>query len=129
MQKNFPPDSTGNATGVQLQLPMLTHYDGPRLLPMHLVAGVSGFRGAVRLCWEQRIRPRMTQAQLAEEAGLYCSHVSDYLSADPTRRDLPAHCIQAVEVACGNRAITQWMVLQAQLTIAEQDDAPREAAA
>lgn len=105
---------------MQLNLPMLMHYDGPRLISQEVLAGVRTYREAVRLCWELRTRRNMTRRALAEESGLYASHVSDYLSEDETRRDLPAKHVPAFEVACGNRAITQWLAMQAHLTILEQ---------
>ena len=103
----------------QLTLPMLTVYEGPRLVPADVVAACKTYRDAVRMCWNLKPRTRMTRAQLAEETGCYASHVTDYLSEEPTRRSLPAEHIQAFEVACGNRLITQWMAAQAHFTILE----------
>jgi hypothetical protein len=96
----------------QLELHLLTVYNGPRLVPAHLVEQCKTFREAVRLCWAQRTRVNLTRARLAEEAGLYASHVTDYLSPEEVRRELPAKKIDAVERVLGNRAITQWMLLQ-----------------
>lgn len=96
----------------QLALPMLTVYDGPRLVDDRLVRQCATYRQIVRLCWEQRTRRNLTLRLLAEEAGLYASHVSDYLSDQEDRRELPAKYIDAVERTLGNRAITQWHLLQ-----------------
>jgi hypothetical protein len=57
---------------------------------------------------------------LADEAGLYASHVSDYLSEQDCKRELPAKHINGFELACGNRMVSQWLASQAQLTIMEQ---------
>lgn len=105
---------------MQLNLPMLTYYAGPRLISQEVLAGVLSYREAVRVCWELRNRRHLTRRVLAEEAGLYASHVSDYLSDQDEKRELPAKHIAAFEVACGNRAISQWLARQANLTILEQ---------
>ena len=103
----------------QLQLPMLTVYSGPRLLDHDTVAAARSYRDAVRLCWDCRTRKNLPKTLLATEAGCYASHVTDYLSADEKRRDLPAKHIAGFEVSCGNRAISQWLAAQANLTILE----------
>jgi hypothetical protein len=104
----------------QLSLPMLTVYTGPRLIDMELIDACRSYREAVRGCWEMRTRRHLTQRLMAEEAGLYASHVSEYLAEDPRKRDLPARHINDVEIACGNRFINQWLSRQANLTILEQ---------
>lgn len=114
---------------MQLQLPMLTYYAGPRLVPVDVVAGLATYRDAVRMCWQLRLRTSLTKRVLAEEAGLYASHVSDYLSALDSKRELPAKHVPAIEVACGNRVITQWLVRQANLTLMEQFIQPQQVAA
>jgi hypothetical protein len=114
---------------MQLQLPMLTYYTGPKLVPLEVVAGVPTYREAVRLCWQMRLRTSLTRRALAEEAGLYASHVTDYLSAEHSKRELPARHIAAMEVACGNRVITQWLAMQANLTILETFIQPHQVAA
>ena len=59
----------------QLMLPMLTVYSGPRLVSAEVLAGVLTYREAVRSCWQLRTRRQLTQRALAEEAGLYASHL------------------------------------------------------
>lgn len=105
----------------QLTLPMLTVYKGPRIVDEHLVRQCTTYRQIVRLCWDQRTRRNITLRLLAEEAGLYASHVSDYFSERDDRRELPAKYIDRVERVLGNRAITQWHILQVQRTDAEID--------
>ena len=105
---------------MQLNLPMLTYYQGPRLVAPDVIAAVLSYREAVRVCWDLRTRRNLTKARLAEEAALYASHVSDYLSANDDKRELPAKRIAAFEEACGNRVISQWLARQANLTILEQ---------
>lgn len=103
----------------QLQLPMLTVYTGPRLISQDVVAACKTYRDAVRMCHQLRTRTRMTNRQLAEEAALYASHLTDYLHEAADRRDLPAKCITEFEISCGNRCISQWLASQANLTILE----------
>lgn len=104
----------------QFALPMLTYYDGPRLMAVALIEECPSYREAVRRCWANRTRPRMTKRQLAEETGCYASHITDYLSEDPAKRDLPAKHIADFETACGNRFISQWIARQSQLTVLEE---------
>ena len=108
---------------------MLTYYAGPRLVPLDVVASATTYRDAVRLCWQMRLRTSLTRRALAEEAGLYASHVTDYLSVEESKRELPAKHIAAMEVACGNRMITQWLAMQAKLTILETFIQPQQVAA
>lgn len=105
---------------MQLNLPMLTYYVGPRLIDAEIVSACRTYREACKACWDMRTRRHMTKRFLAEAAGLYASHVSDYLSDDETKRELPAKHINAVEIECGNRFISQWLARQANLTILEQ---------
>ena len=105
---------------MQLHLPMLTVYEGPRLVEPSQILAIQSYREAVRLCWELRTRKQLTKRMLAIDAGLYPSHVSDYISEDPSKRELPAKHVAAFEVQCGNRVISQWLAAQAHLTIMEQ---------
>ena len=104
----------------QLRLPMLTYYTGPQLVDPQQVMLVKTYREAVRACWALRTRKHLTMRLLAAGAGLYPSHVSDYLSGDASKRELPAKHINAFEIECGNRLITQWMNLQAGLHVLEE---------
>lgn len=104
---------------MQLNLPMLTYYNGPRLVSQEVVAAVLTYREAVLTCWDLRTRRGMTKAVLAEEVGLYASHLSDYLNPHPNKRELPAKHIAKFEESCGNRVISQWLAKQANLTILE----------
>jgi hypothetical protein len=106
--------------GEQLRLPMLTQYSGPQLVNPEVVRAAATYRLAVLGCWNLRIRRKMTRRLLAEETGMLPSHLTDYLADDADRRDMPAKYIQAMEVACGNRFISQWLAMQANLTILEQ---------
>lgn len=103
----------------QLGLQFLTHYDGPGLVDSKAVSSCQTYRQAVRTCWIMRKRTHMTRRQLAEETGCYPSHITDYLSDDDKRRELPAKHIDGFEIACGNRLITQWLTDRAHLTILE----------
>jgi hypothetical protein len=114
---------------MQLLLPMLTYYEGPRPVSPEVLAGVLTYREAVRVCWQLRTRRNMTQRVLAEESLLYASHVTDYLSDKDAKRELPAKHVAAFEVACGNRVISQWLAREAHLTILEQFLEPKRATA
>lgn len=113
---------------LQLTLPMLTWYDGPRLVPAEVVHSAMSYRDAVRGCWNLRARRGMTRRQLAEEVGVPASHLTDYLSDKPDKRDMPAKYIERFELACQNRFVTQWFAVQAKLTILEQVLEERRAA-
>lgn len=107
----------------QLPLRLLCRLDAPSVVPPDVIARIPDYRAAVRFCWLHRRRSKMTKAQLAEEAALYAPHVTCYLS-DPTlqrkhQRDLPGSGIKGFEAACGNTAISQWLAMQAQLTVIE----------
>lgn len=104
----------------QMQLPLLCRLDAPAVVPPSAVAQCSSYRDAVKLCWHLRIRRNLTQAVLAEEAGLYTSHVSWYLRDGKRQRDLPGYAVRGFETACGNTAITQWHNLGAKLTVVEE---------
>lgn len=108
----------------QLQLQMLTVYDGPQLVDREVVMACKTYRDAVRACWElgKRKRPGYTMRQLAEDIGCYPAHVTDYLHRDdkPSRRDLPARCIVAFESQMGNRFVSQWIASRARLAVIDE---------
>lgn len=112
----------------QLALPMLSVYSGPRMVDVAVLGTITTYREACRQCWALRTRPRMTARQLAEETGCYPSHISDYLSADDKKRDLPARHIADFEVACGNRLVSQWLARRSELTVLEELGLKRAAA-
>jgi len=105
---------------MQLTLPMITYYEGPRLVSQEVLDAILTYRDAVRACWDLRTRRNLTKRALAEKVGCYASHLSDYISEDPSKRELPAKHVAAFEVECGNRVITQWLNKQAHVTILEQ---------
>lgn len=91
------------------------------VVPPQVIRGVPDYRHACRLAWRlARQQRRLTQAQLAELAGLYPSHVSGYFSARPDRRELPARCVAQVERVLGNTVISQWLAWQAGVTVLEE---------
>ncbi len=112
----------------QQSLPFLTVYTGPRLVDLEVVDACPSYRDAVRACWEFRTRPQMTRRLLASEVGLYPSHLTDYLSGDPAKREMPAKYINDFEIACGNRMVSQWLARRSNLTILEQYTQQRRAA-
>lgn len=98
------------------------------VLPPEVVMGLRSYRHACRMAWRLR-NPRITQRSLAELAGLYPSHVSDYFSLHEHRRELPAKCVAAVERVLGNTTISQYLAQQSCLTVLEEIQAVRRAAA
>lgn len=105
---------------MQLILPMLTVYTGPRFVGASVINAIKTYRDAVRICWDMRVDKHLTKAELARRVGCYASHVTDYLKAGPSRRNLPAEFIDAFERECQNRVISQWQARRAELTILEQ---------
>ncbi|MDQ2150080.1 XRE family transcriptional regulator [Alcaligenaceae bacterium C4P045] len=104
-----------------------------RFVALSEIAACTTFRDAVRLAWEKRSRPNMTQQTLAELCELYPPHVSSYLHPEPLDRkqrprlDLPADRIAAFERAVGNHAISQYLVHLGALTLMEEVIAQRAA--
>lgn len=96
-------------------------------VPPEVVRSVPTYRHACRMAWKLR-SARITQRTLAELAGLYTSHVSDYFSLHSTRRELPARHVAAVEAVVGNTLISQWLAQQSHLTVMEELQALRRAA-
>lgn len=116
--------------GRQPPLPLLGGVVQPQRLvvPAQVVAGLQSFRHACRMAWKLRRVRNLTRRSLAEQCGLYTSHVSDYFSTLENRRDLPARHVAAVERVLGNSVISQWLAQQAQLTVLEEIQAARRAA-
>ena len=85
-----------------------------------VVMGIKSYRHACRLAWRLRFVRNLTRRTLAEAAGLYTSHVSDYFSLHDNRRELPARHIAAVEAVLGNTVISQYMAQQSKLTVLEE---------
>lgn len=96
------------------------------VVPPQVVASIKSYRNACRLAWKIR-RTRLTQRTLAELAGLYPSHVSDYFSVHTHRRELPAKHIGAVEAVLGVSVISQWVAQQSHLTVLEELQAQHQA--
>lgn len=113
----------------QIPLRLFFRHDAPSVVPSGAVAACATYRDAVQLCWEQRKVRNMSKAMLAERAGLYASHVTSYLSKSckAKHRNLPADGIAGFQLACNNTAITQWLAMQSQLTVAEEAIADRQA--
>jgi hypothetical protein len=135
----FGREPIGNSTGnplifsykgramEQLHLPLLARLDGPAVVPAEYVQRVQSYREAVQLCYSLR-RVKLTKRDIAQAAGLYPPHVTDYLSSKPVKRELPGRYITAFESACGNTAISQWLALGSKLTVLEEMQAARRAA-
>ncbi|KPV08910.1 hypothetical protein APR50_10595 [Variovorax paradoxus] len=73
------------------------------------------------LCWDLRRVKKMSKRTLAQETGLYSSHITCYIKADAkTKRDLPGWAVKVFEGVCGNTAISQWHAQNAQLNPLEE---------
>lgn len=94
------------------------------VVPPEVIMGLRTFRHACRLAWKLR-QPRITQRTLAELAGLYPSHVSDYFSVHEHRREMPAKHIGQAEAVLGNTVMSQWVAQQSHLTVLEEMQAAR----
>lgn len=97
-------------------------------LPPEVIMKIPDYRHACRLAWKLR-RTRLTMRTLAEIAGLYTSHVSEYFSRHGDRRELPARYIASVERVLCNTVISQWLAQQSKLTVLEEMQADRRRAA
>lgn len=95
------------------------------VVPPEVVMGIKSYRHACRLAWRLRFVRNLTRRTLAESAGLYTSHVSDYFSVHENRRELPAKHIAGVELVLGNTVISQWVAQQSKLTVLEEMQAAR----
>jgi len=98
------------------------------VVPPQVVMRIRSYRQACRLAWKLRRIRNLTRRTLAEEAGLYASHVTDYFSLCESRRELPAKHVATVERVLGNTVISQWLAQQAQLTVLEEMQAARRSA-
>ena len=96
------------------------------VVPPQVVMGLKSYRHACRLAWKLR-NPRITYRTLAELAGLYSSHVSDYFSVHDCRRELPAKHVGPVCLVLGNTVIAQWLAQEARVTLLEEMQAQRAA--
>jgi hypothetical protein len=105
------------------------HTCAPIFLNPALAEQAKTYRQAVRLAWENRTNKNLTRATLAERIGAYASHVTDYFHGDDAagRRNLPPELIDDFEWAVGNRAVTQYLLRKAGLTIMEEVIAARVA--
>lgn len=104
----------------QLELALMGRLDGPSVVPDAYIKQCASYRDAVRLCWSLRRIKYMSLLQLAGEVGFPQGHRSDYLSADDSKREMPAKYIAAFESVCGNTAISQWIAKGAKLTVLEE---------
>lgn len=98
------------------------------VVPPEVVMGIRSYRHACRLAWKLRFVRNLTRRTLAEHAGLYTSHVSDYFSVHEGRRELPARHIASVERVLGNTVISQYLAQQSKLTVMEELQLVRRAA-
>lgn len=97
------------------------------VVPPSVTKTIESYRHACRLAWKLRRRRNLTKRSLAEEAGLYAPHVTDYFSVKDGRRSLPAEAVALVEVVLGNTVISQYLAHRSKLTVLEELQALRKA--
>lgn len=113
---------------------MLERIDAPDVLPVTSVLHAKTWREAVIGGWKNRKNKFLTPAMLASMTGIPASHICEYLAEEPfdrkgrERRDMPAKRLQLFEQAVGNSFASQWVAVQAQLTILEAQIAEQKAA-
>lgn len=98
------------------------------VVPPEVIRGLTSYRHACRLAWKLRAVKNLTRRHLAEQAGLYPTHVSDYFSVKGNKRELPARHIATVERVLGNTVISQFQAAQSDLTVLEELQALRKVA-
>jgi hypothetical protein len=73
------------------------YYEGPRMIDLAIDRRLSNFvsRDSVRECWDDAHAPSDDDAPVRWQrmSACYASHVTDYLSEDAAKRDLPARHI------------------------------------
>ncbi|AHG63163.1 hypothetical protein [Advenella mimigardefordensis] len=113
----------------QYELPLIGPVNPPTFASEAEMSLCKSYRDAVRLSWQLKARKKMTKALAAEHAGLYPSHVSDYLHIDdnPRRRDLPMDKVRDWCLVVGNWVVLQYITRDAQLNIMEEMIAQRAA--
>lgn len=111
-----------NSLVAQSELPLLGGVvQRQRLVvPPEVICGLPTYRHACRLAWKLRHPRNLTQRTVAEHAGLYTPHMSDYFSQAEKKRELPARHVAAVEHVLGNTVISQWLAHQCKLTVLEE---------
>ena len=108
-----------------LPLPLLGGVVQPQMLhlPPEVIERIASWRDACRLAWKLRRVRNMTKRTLAEQAGLYASHVTEYFATHPAgaapKRELPAKAIARTERVLGNTVMSQWIAAQSDLTVLE----------
>ncbi len=112
----------------QPELPLMGRLDGPSVVPTHLIQHARSYRQACQMAFALRRVKGLTRRSLAEACGVYASHITEYLSSDESRREMPARYIAAFEQVVGNTAISQWIAAGAKLTVLEEMQAARRVA-
>lgn len=108
---------------------LLCRLDAPSIVPPARMLSVGSYRQAVLACWALRHdKASGAQSACARYIGCQVSHMSDYLSDDEAKRDMPAKYIQAFEAWCGNTAVSQYIAAQAKFTVLEEMQAARACA-
>lgn len=118
---------SGFELGGTLELPLMGRLDGPSIVHPDVVAQFDSYRDAVRYCFMHRRTSGMCRRLIAALAEMPPQHIGEYLSEDTTKREMPAKYIPAFESVCGNSAVSQWLALQANLTVMEELQARRAA--
>lgn len=121
-RNNIPKEdeSAKSYMPLQLSFPLLMRLDKPSVVHPELISACGTYRDAVRLCYALRRIKGMGPRSLAEHCGIHPPHMTDFLSQESTRREMPAKYIAPYESICGNTVVSQWIARGASLSIAEE---------
>lgn len=109
----------------QREITCLAELPAPELLTEAEIALCGCFRDAMLLCI-RRARVRRTQNDLAATIGIHATQFSKILhGAKGQHWNLDPERIEALETACGNRAMTQWLAARANLRVIQDSPEAR----
>lgn len=106
----------------QKELPLIGVIEGPKAVDTATVKQCKTFRSVCRMAWALRRIRNLTYRTLAERAGFYAPHVSNWFNPDdkPGRMEMPARCVSVFEQVVGNTLVSQWLAWQSGLTVLEE---------
>lgn len=92
--------------------------NGPQSAPTDVVKSCSSYKHAIRLEWSMRRIKSMTQSQCAVLCGFHAPHFSQWLKEDGP--DMPAKFLKNFHSITGWTLGTQYLAMQAGLTVMEE---------
>ena len=94
--------------------------NGPQAVPTEIVKQCKTMKDALRLEWQMRRIKGMTQSYCASVCGFHAPHLSLWLSDKEGAPDMPAKHLTAFHGVTGWTLTTQWLAMQAELTVMEE---------